>query len=113
MPQFDVSLKGSPHGFMKKVAVGGVSGGGGGGGSGSGGGRGGGGNSGPAAAGGGGPSRSRGYNYHTPQPQRDQAFKEHSIIDNEKLKRMDMIEGNEDDWTRSDDNFDYNKKLKR
>ncbi len=42
-----------------------------------------------------------------------QPFKEHSIIDTEKLKRMDMMEGNDDDWTRSDDNFDYNKKLKR
>lgn len=36
-----------------------------------------------------------------------------SIIDNEKLRRMDYIEANEDDWTRSDDNFDYNKKLAR
>ena len=36
-----------------------------------------------------------------------------SIIDNEKLRRMDYIESNDDDWTKSDDNFDYNKKLAR
>ena len=42
-----------------------------------------------------------------------QTFKEHSIIDDEKLKRMDILEVTEDDWTKSDDNFDYNKKLKR
>lgn len=36
-----------------------------------------------------------------------------SIIDNEKLKRMDLMETREDDWTKSDDNFDYNKKLAR
>jgi hypothetical protein len=38
---------------------------------------------------------------------------QHSIIDNEKLKRMDYIETNEDDWAKNDDNFDYNKKLAR
>ena len=36
-----------------------------------------------------------------------------SIIDNEKLKRMDYIETNEDDWTKNDDDFDYSKKLNR
>merc|ERR1719309_444102 len=33
-----------------------------------------------------------------------------SIIDKEKLKRMDDID-NGDDWTYEDDDFDYNKKL--
>lgn len=36
-----------------------------------------------------------------------------SIIDSEKLKRMDDIDSNDDDWTRTDDTFDYNKKLDR
>eukprot|EP00095_Tigriopus_kingsejongensis_P005485 maker-scaffold491_size156641-snap-gene-0.38 protein:Tk05485 transcript:maker-scaffold491_size156641-snap-gene-0.38-mRNA-1 annotation:"protein bat2-like" len=34
-----------------------------------------------------------------------------SIIDHEKLLRMDVLETCEDDWTRSDEDFDYNKKL--
>lgn len=36
-----------------------------------------------------------------------------SIIDQEKLSRMDDLESCNDDWTRSDDDFDYNKKLAR
>lgn len=38
-----------------------------------------------------------------------------SIIDNEKLRRMDLIDTREedDDWTRSDETFDYNRKLAR
>ena len=36
-----------------------------------------------------------------------------AIIDTEKLKRMDLIESREDDWTMNDDDFDYNKKLAR
>ncbi|XP_059094611.1 uncharacterized transmembrane protein DDB_G0289901-like [Tigriopus californicus] len=34
-----------------------------------------------------------------------------SIIDKEKLMRLDDLESCNDDWTRSDDDFDYNKKL--
>ena len=45
--------------------------------------------------------------------ERDNPMFQQSIIDNEKLKRMDYIETNADDWTKNDDNFDYNKKLKR
>ena len=113
LPQFDVSLKGpqaapSPlQSFTKKLPSnrsGGVGF--------------------PVASGG--PKRSRaciatqgvGNSGHASQylKERDremQTFKEHSIIDDEKLKRMDIIEVTEDDWTRNDDNFDYNKKLKR
>jgi len=36
-----------------------------------------------------------------------------SIIDRDKLRRMDDIDANEDDWTRSDETFDYNKKIDR
>lgn len=36
-----------------------------------------------------------------------------SIIDSEKLKRMDDIDSNDDDWTRTDDSFDYNKRIER
>jgi hypothetical protein len=36
-----------------------------------------------------------------------------SIIDSEKLKRMDDIDSNDDDWTRKDDSFDYNKRIDR
>ena len=39
-----------------------------------------------------------------------------SIIDNEKLKRMDDFDrefNEDDDWARSDETFDYNKKLAR
>jgi hypothetical protein len=36
-----------------------------------------------------------------------------SIIDRDKLRRMDDIDINDDDWTRSDDTFDYNKKIDR
>ena len=36
-----------------------------------------------------------------------------SIIDNEKLKRMDDIDSTDDDWTRKDESFDYNKKIDR
>ena len=45
----------------------------------------------------------------------DNAVFQQSIIDNEKLKRMDDFdrELNEDDWARSDETFDYNKKIAR
>ncbi len=36
-----------------------------------------------------------------------------SIIDNEKLKRMDDIDSNDDDWARKDESFDYNKRIAR
>ena len=36
-----------------------------------------------------------------------------TIIDSEKLKRMDDIDSNDDDWTRRDEAFDYNKKIDR
>ena len=36
-----------------------------------------------------------------------------TIIDSEKLKRMDDIDSNDDDWTRKDDSFDYNKRIDR
>ncbi len=36
-----------------------------------------------------------------------------SIIDNEKLKQMDDFDNADNDWTKSDDNFDYNKQLRR
>ncbi len=36
-----------------------------------------------------------------------------SIIDKEKLKRMDYIDSAEDDWAKTDDTFDYNKRLAR
>lgn len=36
-----------------------------------------------------------------------------AIIDREKLKRMDFIDATEDDWAKTDDTFDYNKKLAR
>lgn len=38
------------------------------------------------------------------------AFTNHSIIDKEKLQRMDDLD-NGNDWTYEDDDFDYNKKL--
>jgi len=43
----------------------------------------------------------------------DNAVFQQSIIDNEKLKRMDDFdrELNDDDWARSDETFDYNKKI--
>ncbi len=44
---------------------------------------------------------------------RDPLSQPPSIIDNEKLKRMDLIDTAEDDWTKSDESFDYNKKLAR
>lgn len=49
-----------------------------------------------------------------PPPNRPtkEAFKP-AIIDSEKLRRMDYMDMNEDDWTRGDDDFDYNKKLAR
>ena len=116
LPQFDVSLKGPQaappplQGFIKKVPSS----------------RSGGGNGGTIPLTSGGPKRSRagiatqgvGNSGHMSQHQKErdremQTFKEHSIIDDEKLKRMDIIEVTEDDWTRNDDNFDYNKKLKR
>lgn len=124
MPQFDVSLNGPQaapppmQGFIKKLPSS----------------RSGGGGSGRGGSGGssgipltsGGPKRSRagtaaqgvGNSGHLSQHQKErdkemQTFKEHSIIDDEKLKRMDILEVTEDDWTRNDDNFDYNKKLKR
>ena len=45
----------------------------------------------------------------------DNAVFQQSIIDNEKLKRMDDFdrELNDDDWARSDETFDYNKKIAR
>ena len=45
----------------------------------------------------------------------DNTVFQQSIIDNEKLKRMDDFdrELNEDDWARSDETFDYNKKIAR
>ena len=43
---------------------------------------------------------------------RDNLF-QGSIIDSEKLKRMDDIDSNDDDWTRRDDSFDYNKRIDR
>jgi hypothetical protein len=45
----------------------------------------------------------------------DNAAFQQSIIDNEKLKRMDDFdrELNDDDWARSDETFDYNKKIAR
>ncbi len=46
------------------------------------------------------------------QPSRE-SFSQNSIIDNEKLKRMDFTESADDDWAKSDDNFDYNKKITR
>merc|ERR1719403_574938 len=49
-------------------------------------------------------SRSR----HQQPPSSD--FTAHSIIDTEKLKRMDDLD-NGNDWTYEDDDFDYNKKL--
>ncbi len=36
-----------------------------------------------------------------------------AIIDREKLRRMDVIDTTEDDWAKTDDTFDYNKKLAR
>ena len=35
------------------------------------------------------------------------------IIDAEKLKRLDELDNAESDWTKSDDTFDYNKKIAR
>ena len=119
LPQFDVSLKGPQaappplQGFIKKMPS-----------SRSGCGGGGSGGSSSTTLASGGPKRSRtgtagvGNSGHMSQHQRErdrelQTFKEHSIIDDEKLKRMDILEVTEDDWTRNDDNFDYNKKLKR
>ena len=46
--------------------------------------------------------------HHQPPPTSD--FTAHSIIDTEKLKRMDDLD-NGNDWTYEDDDFDYNKKL--
>ena len=45
----------------------------------------------------------------------ENAVFQQSIIDNEKLKRMDDFdrELNDDDWARSDETFDYNKKIAR
>ena len=45
----------------------------------------------------------------------DNVVFQQSIIDNEKLKRMDDFdrELNDDDWARSDETFDYNKKIAR
>ena len=40
-------------------------------------------------------------------------FFQASIIDRDKLRRMDDIDADDDDWTRSDDTFDYNKKIDR
>ncbi|CAB4055127.1 unnamed protein product [Lepeophtheirus salmonis] len=45
-------------------------------------------------------------------PRSSKVLFHNSIIDDEKLRRMDDIEtNNDDDWTRGDDAFDYNKKL--
>ena len=45
----------------------------------------------------------------------DNTVFQQSIIDNEKLKRMDDFDRdlNDDDWARSDETFDYNKKIAR
>ena len=50
----------------------------------------------------------RSRHHHQPPPTSD--FTAHSIIDTEKLKRMDDLD-NGNDWTYEDDDFDYNKKL--
>ena len=115
LPHFDVSLKGPQaapptlQGFNKKLPGSRSSG-----------------TNTSMPSGGHGPKKSRasiapqgvGKSGHMSQHQKErdremQTFKEHSIIDDEKLKRMDIIEVTDDDWTRNDDNFDYNKKLKR
>ena len=60
---------------------------------------------------GGGPRHNRDnrarHHHHQPPPS---DFTAHSIIDTEKLKRMDDLD-NGNDWTYEDDDFDYNKKL--
>ena len=62
------------------------------------------------------PQRSQLVNKTSQPPQssrpRDNLF-QGSIIDSEKLKRMDDIDSNDDDWTRRDDSFDYNKRIDR
>ena len=40
-------------------------------------------------------------------------FLQQQIIDVEKLKRLDELDNAESDWTKSDDTFDYNKKIAR
>ena len=40
-------------------------------------------------------------------------FIQQQIIDVEKLKRLDELDHAESDWTKSDDTFDYNKKIAR
>ena len=40
-------------------------------------------------------------------------FLQAPIIDRDKLKRLDDIECNDDDWAKSDETFDYNKKIDR
>ena len=114
LPQFDVSLKGPqavplPQGLARKISISRTGGG-----------------SSLVPSGnnvglrprGGATTQGPGKSGYSSQQQRErerdmQTFKEHSIIDDEKLKRMDILEVTEDDWTKSDDNFDYNKKLKR
>eukprot|EP00092_Neocalanus_flemingeri_P011599 GFUD01012500.1.p1 GENE.GFUD01012500.1~~GFUD01012500.1.p1 ORF type:complete len:513 (+),score=149.62 GFUD01012500.1:182-1720(+) len=61
--------------------------------------------------GGGGGSQAPRHREARPRPPTDAPdFIPPSIIDKEKLKRMDDID-NGDDWTYEDDDFDYNKKL--
>ena len=38
-------------------------------------------------------------------------FLQQQIIDVEKLKRLDELDNAESDWTKSDNTFDYNKKI--
>ena len=47
---------------------------------------------------------------HRSRPDAAASFTNHSIIDKEKLQRMDDLD-NGNDWTYEDDDFDYNKKL--
>lgn len=50
---------------------------------------------------------------HPPQSRPREKVFQGSIIDNEKLKRMDDIDSTDDDWTKRDESFDYNKKIAR
>ena len=51
---------------------------------------------------------------HQPQNRPRENLFQGSIIDNEKLKRMDDIDcSTDDDWARKDESFDYNKKIDR
>ena len=56
------------------------------------------------------PAFRQGRDNNRPRPDNTASFTNHSIIDKEKLQKMDDFD-NGNDWTFDDDDFDYNKKL--